>query len=54
MILTEIQRIFIAEKFNVGMSFCTISRKAINPSSPKGGVPPNGFRPGAQNRTTKR
>ena len=27
----------------------------INPSSPKGGCtnPPNGFRPGAQNRTAK-
>ena len=28
----------------------------LNPSSPKGGVvptPPNGFRPGAQNRTAK-
>ena len=28
----------------------------INPSSPKGGVvptPPNGYRPGAQNRTAK-
>ena len=27
----------------------------FNPSSPKGGLyqPPNGFRPGAQNRTAK-
>ena len=31
------------------------STKWINPSSPKGGCtnPPNGFRPGAQNRTVK-
>ena len=38
-----------AEKVLVGRSV------SINPSSPKGGCnnPPNGFRPGAQNRTAK-
>ena len=44
------------KEYNKKKSGCQqISVTFINPSSPKGGCtnPPNGFRPGAQNRTAK-
>ena len=42
---------FLCEK----MIFHILADRTLNSSSPKGGCtnPPNGFRPGAQNRTAK-
>ena len=44
-----------AKKFKMAAKGPKYSNFLLNPSSPKGGCtnPPNGFRPGAQNRTAE-
>ena len=55
-IRTKLQSIYLARgRFRENDAKIAKFLTLINPSSPKGGCtnPPNGFRPGAQNRTAK-